>query len=96
VSVDGKSGYRRNGIHLSEKRVHRPAAANVTDRAIGLFMDAGSQGSFQVGQTARPACARNDQPVVDCAYDYQKENQEEADEVEKNCGQEGGADEEGG
>jgi len=29
---------------------------------------------------------RNDQPVVDCAYGYQKENQEEADEVEENCG----------
>jgi len=44
----------------------------------------------------RPARARNDQSVVDCAYGYQKENQEEADEIEENCGQEGGADEEGG
>ena len=42
----------------------------------------------------RPARAGNDQPVVDCAYGYQKENQEEADEVEENCGQEGGVDEE--
>jgi hypothetical protein len=39
---------------------------------------------------------RNDQPVVDCANGYQNENQEEADEVEENCRQEGGADEEGG
>jgi hypothetical protein len=31
----------------------------------------------------RPARARNDQPVLDCAYGYQKENQEEADEVER-------------
>jgi hypothetical protein len=44
----------------------------------------------------RPARARNDQPMVDCAYGYQKENQEEAGEVDENCGQEGGADEEGG
>jgi hypothetical protein len=29
--------------------------------------------------------------VVDCAHGYQKENQEEAVEVEENCGQEGGA-----
>jgi hypothetical protein len=36
---------------------------------------------------------QDDQPVVDCAHGYQKENQEEA--VEENCGQEGGADEEG-
>jgi hypothetical protein len=56
-------------------------------------MDAGSQSSFQVGQTAGPARARNEQPVVDCAYGYQKENQEEVDE---NCGKEGGVDEEGG
>jgi len=34
------------------------------------------------------------QPVVNCAYGYQQENQEE-DEVEENCGEEGGADEEG-
>jgi hypothetical protein len=34
--------------------------------------------------------------VVHCAYDYQKENQEEADEVVENCGEEDGADEEGG
>jgi hypothetical protein len=34
--------------------------------------------------------------VLDCAYGYQKENQEEADEVEENCGRAGGADEEGG
>jgi len=38
----------------------------------------------------------NDQPVVDCAYGYQKEDQEEATEVEENFGQEGGADEKGG
>lgn len=37
----------------------------------------------------RPAHARNGQPVVDCAYGYQNENQEEADEVEENCEQEG-------
>jgi hypothetical protein len=36
----------------------------------------------------------NGRPVVHCAYGYQKENQEEADEVEENCGQEGGVDEE--
>jgi hypothetical protein len=29
---------------------------------------------------------RNDQLVVDCAYGYQKENQEEADEVEDDEG----------
>jgi hypothetical protein len=40
-------------IPLSEKRVHRPAAANVTERTIGLFMDAGIQGNFQVDQTAK-------------------------------------------
>jgi hypothetical protein len=57
-------------------------------------MDAGSQSSFQVGQTG-PTRAGNDQPMVDCAYGYQKENEEEADEVEENCGQEGGVDEEG-
>src|SRR5271166_1233148 len=34
--------------------------------------------------------------VADCAYGYQKENQDEADEVKENCGQEIGADEEGG
>ena len=34
-------------------------------------------------------------PVVDCAYGYQKENQEEADESEENGGQEGDADEDG-
>ena len=28
--------------------------------------------------------------MVHCACDYQKENQEEADEVEENCGEEGG------
>jgi hypothetical protein len=39
---------------------------------------------------------RNDQPVVVCANGYQNENAEEADEVEENCRQEGGADEEGG
>jgi hypothetical protein len=33
--------------------------------------------------------------MVDCAYGYQKENQEEAGEVDENCGQEGGTDEEG-
>lgn len=37
-----------------------------------------------------------DQPVVDCAYGYQEENQEKADEIEENCGQERGADEERG
>jgi len=36
----------------------------------------------------------NGRPVVHCAYGYQKENQEEADEVEESCGQEGGVDEE--
>jgi hypothetical protein len=35
-------------------------------------------------------------PVVDCAYGCQKENQEEADEVEESCRQEGQADEEAG
>jgi hypothetical protein len=44
----------------------------------------------------RPRRARNDQPVVDCAYGSQKENQEEADEIEENCGKEGDANEEGG
>jgi hypothetical protein len=39
---------------------------------------------------------RNDQPVVDCAYAYQKENQEETGDVEENCCQEKGTDEEGG
>ena len=34
--------------------------------------------------------------MVDSAYDYEKENKEEAGEVEENCGQEGGVDEEGG
>jgi len=29
----------------------------------------------------------NDRPVVDCAYGYQRENEEETD-----CGQEGGSD----
>jgi hypothetical protein len=33
--------------------------------------------------------------VLDWPYACQKENQEEADEVEENCGQEGGSDEEG-
>jgi hypothetical protein len=28
--------------------------------------------------------------VVDCAYGYQKETQDEAHEVEENCGQESG------
>jgi len=42
----------------------------------------------------RPARARNDQPVVDCAYGCQKENQEAADEVEENRRQESDADEE--
>jgi hypothetical protein len=32
--------------------------------------------------------------VVDCTHGYQKEKQEEAGEVEENCGHEGGADEE--
>ena len=31
--------------------------------------------------------------MVDCAYAYQKEDQEEATEVEENFGQESGADE---
>ena len=34
-------------------------------------------------------------PVVHCAYGYQKEKQEEACEIEENCGQEVGADEDG-
>jgi hypothetical protein len=38
----------------------------------------------------------NDQRVIDCAYGHQEENQDEADEVEENCGQESGTDEEGG
>ena len=42
------------------------------------------------------ASAENDQPVVDCAHGYQKETQDEAHEVEENCGQESGVDEEGG
>jgi hypothetical protein len=29
---------------------------------------------------------RNDQPVIDCAHGYQKQNQEEADGVEENWG----------
>jgi hypothetical protein len=33
---------------------------------------------------------------VDYAYGYQEENQEEADEVEENCGQDSRADEEDG
>ena len=33
--------------------------------------------------------------MVDCAYGYQEENEEETHEVEENCGQEGSADEEG-
>jgi hypothetical protein len=43
----------------------------------------------------RSARARNEQPVLNCAYGYQKENQGGADEVEENCEQKGGADEEG-
>jgi hypothetical protein len=31
--------------------------------------------------------------VIDCAYGYQKEDQEEATEVEENFGQKSGADE---
>jgi hypothetical protein len=42
----------------------------------------------------RSARAGNGQPVVDCTYGCQKENQEEADEVEENCGREGDVDEE--
>ncbi len=56
----------------------------------------------QVGDDFRPSrclsplkMSRDDQPVVDFAYGYQKEDQE-ADEVEENCGQERGSDEEGG
>ena len=70
-------------------------AMSTIGRRLHSVLNEGQVASKSV-KLQRPARARNDQPVVDCAYGYQKENQEEAGEVDENCGQEGGADEEGG
>jgi hypothetical protein len=56
-----------------------------------------SKSSRQCAAAGSSLNVRNDQPMVDCAYGYQKEDQkedqEEATEVEENFGQESGADE---
>ena len=86
--MDGKSGYRSAFI-VQRQRMSRK-------ELLDFLWTPASRVAFKSIRLQRPARARDDQPVVNCAYGYQKENQEEADEVEENCGQEGGADEEAG
>jgi len=67
----------------------------------------GKQPAFELGQIVGTSGALaalktaghltiSDQLVIDCAYGGQKEIQEEADEIEGDCGQESGGPEEGG